>query len=1275
MGYHHRNAHSGCVPCGPGRQSNQLVPYNPITTLRQCEKCPPGTQQWRDAHNCTSCPAEGIDCTFRDRIKVLHDFYRADDDDPTAVRCPMRDACVGGLVAGHARGLNYTRGPKNSCAPGYTSVLCGTCAIEIERLDGDLESSIAHPPSGPPSRMSQPTDANSNASAVRLVYYYRAKHSCERCPRGGGAVVVALLVGMLLVGGFVLVVLYLHYSHPFSMLRLHSGDHTEPTQRDESNGRKQNGTPNHWIDRCAILYQRLEKYLPDRLPQQISSICKVLLGHLQVISAFREFSYVKWPSNFIWLLERLRINLQIELLPFDCVASTPLTFFERLLLTLALPVGLICLFICVNAMSAFSWSRRSPRWADVDTPALWSVSIWTLLIFYPSVCRKTLETFACIELRGKSYLAADTSIVCDEPHWWHLVLLSVIGICVYVIGVPLALLSAASRYRACRDRRSLRVSLLLSSYHEEHWYFEILDLARKFVLASVVLVVLPGTRLQLCFALLGASTFAVIYVRAEPYRDEIVARVQYAAQLQVLFTYISATVFYAEPLPWFVRRRPPIMTGVDDETIGVVLVLVNCMCFALLLFFLSGTLRDAVAIHTAAVESFADEFGLALKLPPPLTPFDDGLPGYHIFISHCWKHAQDLAGTIKHLLRSKYMHLRCFVDVDDLDALGNLELHVRHSDVVLIVLTRDYLTSPNCRREILEALRQDKPLIMVREMDENYGAITREDLLRECACVPADEQSAAHALLRLMDDATTLEWHREYHLKQAALTEIMDHLHVQHGELATSQTSCASQRDTATEQDAASQREEARGTTDDRARTDDSCGPRLSRTVSRQSVAEEGPRQAGAFATLVAFRLRTAGNVSPIAPRGLGDAHKGVRSENRIGDYKSARSEKRIGVYKSARSEKRIADSMQTAHGRQWLVDEVYVNEAYANVPFNHKRSVLMELTEQLAQWGIGVTSNLPERSVVSSCVDGLAHPARMSSSKVAAAVPIVIFLAPGVFRHRKLVREWRRLLSSSDANKIIIPLYSTSTPFSVHLPACPDELMRLGLFDTLFQKWPHSPPLKDAAVLHALTHTCRLSRRRPKALGIQLAMRDVQSTLFAAKRRSRGRSLSVLSPSTEGIFSFRSSEAISSRSSAFGLSDRSEAIDSRRTVVSACGSMSGRDFAGMAGGEMYSISEIPETHTVPEGPLFEMDAIPEMQGMAHPRTVPENLLVEMDATPEMQGIAHPPNLLSRMQHQLAGHVGILQRPSRLWSRRRPALAHLEGGQQPDEQLVVSAAL
>lgn len=148
-----------------------------------------------------------------------------------------------------------------------------------------------------------------------------------------------------------------------------------------------------------------------------------------------------------------------------------------------------------------------------------------------------------------------------------------------------------------------------------------------------------------------------------------------------------------------------------------------------LIFSLSGSLLFALLIVGAVVAFlYYSSFNQWLRLREPLRLIEDGsvphpplAPGkrYHLFLSHCWFSGQDQCGVIKRRLRLLLPDCVTFLDVDDLESTSHLESHVRASASVLIFLSRCYFESHNCRREVLAAIENSIPLILVHEMQRD----------------------------------------------------------------------------------------------------------------------------------------------------------------------------------------------------------------------------------------------------------------------------------------------------------------------------------------------------------------------------------------------------------------------------------------------------------------------------------------------------------------------------------------------------------------------------
>lgn len=207
---------------------------------------------------------------------------------------------------------------------------------------------------------------------------------------------------------------------------------------------------------------------------------------------------------------------------------------------------------------------RLPALRHVNTTSVWHVLVWLLLFCYPTVSRQTLETFNCVDFRDAKLLFADPRITCYEDENWRVwAVLSSFGVLLYCIGIPLFLYLAARAYHDAADSRVQRVTLLCESYDQRFWYFESLDMVRKFLQVSAVAVVAPNTKLQLWFGLMIALLGVLVFAVCAPYSDSVCSRAQLAALTSIALTYAAATVFFEEPSS--AARQAPLSIGSLDE--------------------------------------------------------------------------------------------------------------------------------------------------------------------------------------------------------------------------------------------------------------------------------------------------------------------------------------------------------------------------------------------------------------------------------------------------------------------------------------------------------------------------------------------------------------------------------------------------------------------------------------------------------------------------------------------------------------------------------------
>ena len=428
-----------------------------------------------------------------------------------------------------------------------------------------------------------------------MIGYHRSRWGCEACGTANATdarnavtdnSAVGRTVGLLLgLGGLVVGV---------AAVYLGAGRKTLVSALKDKDGR---------IPRQA---RDLTQSLREQLPFA-ATLGKVILGYCQCVAVLRRFERVVWPTAFVSFLDMMDVfdlNL-IELVPAECAVGSRLGFFVELAATLLLPpigVGAVLLLACIvgaagageegsvneEARSPSNTQQRTTRLkATLALHRVWTLSTWVLLLLYPSLCRKTLATFDCIPYGERWLLRSDSAIECYVGRWTAWSLAAALGVVVYGFGLPLAAYLAVRRYRVPsseqyrqvgRAATEKRVALLLSSYRDECWYMEVVDLLRKLSLTGGILLVGPGKRLQLWVGSLVNVGFLLVHVTLKPYREATSQLLQTAAHLQLLFCYMTSILFYDD------GDEVLELTG-EQDLYGMMLILANAVTFVLLLLF------------------------------------------------------------------------------------------------------------------------------------------------------------------------------------------------------------------------------------------------------------------------------------------------------------------------------------------------------------------------------------------------------------------------------------------------------------------------------------------------------------------------------------------------------------------------------------------------------------------------------------------------------------------------------------------------------------------
>lgn len=506
---------------------------------------------------CVKCDERTVDCRQRYMIAVRPRHYRASTNlsasgvlsvgfaagaEVSAWQCTMPEACIGTAAANASAAAWITSvadtGSNGTCAPGHSGVLCAVCDAGYRRTLRKCE----------PCNTADPSDLAGGASAATTQ------------------VAVISTVAMTIFCS--LVSFYLRTASSLGRGRLKIDAGTDASQPK--------------APRALFTRGEFVLVLLGRLPWSgLATLLKILLGYVQCMSIFLRLDYVDWPRLFTSFLAGLDLTSLMAVLESvtltDCMASRPLGFAFEFGLSLGIiPAGALLIFLLslLNALTTTAAATGLPRLTlpRLSTPQAWVALEWVMLLCYPLVSRVCFQLLDCIEYDGGVYLLrVQPTIACGSDE--HLGMRTLALACIFLFCVGLPLLVVLVSYRAFGPsgtaRRRSFVSLLTDSYRPEFFYFEAVDLFRKLLLSSVAVVFFPRTKMQLFFGASCAGLAVVTFIGVKPYRHSWCNFLQGLACLQILLTFVAASVF--------IRTEVDTVES-DNDAAGIMLILLNLLC-------------------------------------------------------------------------------------------------------------------------------------------------------------------------------------------------------------------------------------------------------------------------------------------------------------------------------------------------------------------------------------------------------------------------------------------------------------------------------------------------------------------------------------------------------------------------------------------------------------------------------------------------------------------------------------------------------------------------
>eukprot|EP00455_Lapot_gusevi_P034603 TRINITY_DN381_c0_g1_i1.p1 TRINITY_DN381_c0_g1~~TRINITY_DN381_c0_g1_i1.p1 ORF type:complete len:769 (-),score=306.56 TRINITY_DN381_c0_g1_i1:325-2631(-) len=422
--------------------------------------------------------------------------------------------------------------------------------------------------------------------------------NCEVCPSVGGSWVYLVFVGV----GTLLVFALLLYI----VMKWSRGLMKEAKKRDAEMARIETAdilTQEDMLDMFRLKSDDSKSLLNSDgtrvVPPDFTFKAKIVLGFLQIGVSITSRVIVAWPRLFRRFLSWFSLaNLDfIRIISAECVFT--FNYYANVVFVSASPLilaGLVAVFYLLPKRLGFcSRTKQEARENDIQDDEterrkkladkrsrrrFWRVTLFLLFLIYPTVSSTILKFYDCRDYYGRRLMDADKTVDCDSSDWRNYAVYGAFMILVYPIGIPLFFLYKIWQYRYPKDGGPSRLSdpdvraqlgFLYSDYHDQLWWFEMVDMLNKLVMTSCI-VFFP-TSLQLAAGMAVIMLYSMIILIVNPYIRKGDDRLHLFANIE-LFLMLFITYSFQEQID---------LDDSQDTLVSVILIIISAGFF---LFFL-----------------------------------------------------------------------------------------------------------------------------------------------------------------------------------------------------------------------------------------------------------------------------------------------------------------------------------------------------------------------------------------------------------------------------------------------------------------------------------------------------------------------------------------------------------------------------------------------------------------------------------------------------------------------------------------------------------------
>ena len=295
---------------------------------------------------------------------------------------------------------------------------------------------------------------------------------------------------------------------------------------------------------------------------------KIVIGFYQVTYGLLEaFSYIKWPDSLQIIskyTEIVQLNI-LQMAPVHCFSPRlDVDALTNLLVIMTVNLAVIGFAAVTYGVYEVAISRNEYLGDEAKAKKVSQAKefvyrnlFFFLYVTYLSTCSKTANALPlacrklCLDEKDSlcsSYLKADYGIQCHDSKYSNLVIVAYISVA-YIIALPVTTFIALWTQRrvilapaddetsgdACpSDEMVTGLRFLFESYKARSWYWELIEMSRKVMVTSGLILLGQETRSYIGLAWVVAGMYGVLFAWIRPIKD--------AFENRLMTTSIAVTV-------------------------------------------------------------------------------------------------------------------------------------------------------------------------------------------------------------------------------------------------------------------------------------------------------------------------------------------------------------------------------------------------------------------------------------------------------------------------------------------------------------------------------------------------------------------------------------------------------------------------------------------------------------------------------------------------------------------------------------------------------------